>query len=401
MYPLYCFRKGGLQKARYTFNHGQAFDTVYFPVALIQQIEGIGKITVLLTKEAKAQHWEGLKKELTLLGKGHLEIEDVEIPIGKNEQELWIFFERVCGSIGDQVVVDITHGLRHFQILTILCLSYLHFVTSLNILGVYYAAYDVGVDLILNTCVSGDKKIRITPVFELSPFLSLLTWMDGVNAFNRYGDARVLSGTLDAIHTERTKNNNINTKMQELGSRLEQLSEALMVSRSDEVIDRLNELSEFMIRTKGEIQSDLAKWAKPFSLIADKVIGDYLQMIRAEDKLKQRLLLVEWYLNRNHIPQAITLLRETMVSKRIFAEYGNLDYEKDFWVRNNAEAWLNQGKLSGTKIGREWEALTKLRNDIAHCGFRSRPFNAKNIIVKSQDCFKRILKIWEDERLWK
>lgn len=397
------FGTGTYKRARYTFADGKEFDSIYFPVALTQQIDVIDKIIVFLTNEAEVQHGKEFKKHLSDYGKGHLPIEEVKIPIGKSEGELWLLFERISKAINGEIIVDITHGLRHFQILTILCLSYLYFSTELKIQGVYYAAFDIGQDIKLDNEGSEEKKtIRITPVFELSPYLSLLSWIEGVNAFNRYGDAGVLGNFLKEMHkTKELTSQHTNETMQKLGDMLEKLSQALMVSRADEVIERLNILSEDIASIKDQIETELALGAKPFSLVAEKVIDDYLTIITANDKLQKRLLLVEWYLNRNHIPQALTLLRETIVSRMIFELDGTLDKEKDKEIRSQAETWLRIHENKGSAIGVEWRKIRILRNDVAHCGFDDKANNARDLVAESKQCFERTLALWQNKRLWR
>ena len=64
-------------------------------------------------------------------------------------------------------------------------------------------------------------SVKRVPVFELSPFISLLPWMAGVNDFNRYGDSRELAKVLLKVGAS--------SKMEELAERLSVLSTALMI----------------------------------------------------------------------------------------------------------------------------------------------------------------------------
>lgn len=80
--------------------------------------------------------------------------------------------------------------------------------------------------------------------------------------------------------------------------------------------------------------------------------------MQPEHPLERRLGLVEWYLKRQHITQAMTLLRETMVSRVILVQEGSLENENKLKsVRERAEQWLNSLCCKTSPLGKIWRRL--------------------------------------------
>jgi len=206
----------------------------------------------------------------------------------------------------------------------------------------------VGVDTDL---VSADGySVKRGPVFDLSPFISLLPWMAGVNAFNRYGDSRELAKVLLKVGAS--------SKMNELAKRLSALSTALMIGRPEDLEKRVEDLGAFQSKNQAQIAEEIQGWAQPFELVSDNILKEYQELMEPEDPLERRLGLVEWYLKRQHISQAMTLLQETMVSRVILVQEGSLENENKVKpVRERAEQWLNSLCWKTSPLGKIWREI--------------------------------------------
>lgn len=389
---LTFFGRGPYRLAKYTFPDGSDVMTEYFPAALASWRRDIDQIKVFLTDEARASHAQPFRTELQRFGRQDVIVSEISIPLGQTEAELWVIFDNIARQISERVIVDITHGLRHFQILTILCLSYLHFSKELQIPGVYYGAFDVGTDI-----AEGGKTVKVAPVYELSPFISLLSWIEGVNAFKRYGDAIVFGQLLAEIAE---KSSATAEDIKSVGSGLRRLSRALMVNRVDEAIGILEAFYGLVRSAESNIRQQLSELSKPFDLVSEQVFRDYFGILQAEGKISRRLVLAEWYLQRNHIPLALTLLREIMVSRMIQAVEGSLETETDLNTRETAEEFLKKHEERRTELGKAWSELRHLRNNVAHCGIQRNSASTEKVIENSGKLLQQVKKVLSKDHLW-
>lgn len=383
---------GNYRYSQYVVNDETEVRTPYVTVALAK-VKRPSRILMFMTADAKNQHYTAFQNELRVKCCGDISLDIVDVPLGRNEGELWVIFRRIVENVepGMSVIFDITHGLRSFPILGILSLSYLQFSIGIDLQGLYYGAYDVGVDTDL---VSTDGySVKRVPVFELSPFISLLPWMAGVNDFNRYGDSRELAKVLLKVGAS--------SKMEELAERLSVLSTALMIGRPEDVEKSVEDLGAFQSKNQAQMAEEIQRWAQPFELVSDKILKEYQELMQPEHPLERRLGLVEWYLKRQHISQAMTLLRETMVSRVILVQEGSLENENKLKsVRERAEQWLNSLCCKTSPLGKIWREIGNVRNDIAHCGFRINRMRLGKIVEKANICFEGAKVVFWEESLW-
>ena len=86
-----------------------------------------------------------------------------------------------------------------------------------------------------------------------------------------------------------------------------------------------------------------------------------------ENSLQAQYQQIKWYMENQHYLQAITLMREWLISFECF-------YCKGDWLqrttRDNAECNLNTADPDiDTEVIDLWEAC-RIRGDLAHCGMR-------------------------------
>lgn len=165
------------------------------------------KVTILLTESARKMNWEdstykannisalqrfacegealpaeGDKKEglLTILQREFpaVTINDITIPDGKTEDEIWRTFEIVYKQIGekDDIYFDITNGFRSLPMLALTILSYSKALKNVTIKGIYYGALE-----------AKDKNTGIVPVFDLTACNDIMNWTVAADSFIQYG----------------------------------------------------------------------------------------------------------------------------------------------------------------------------------------------------------------------
>ncbi len=361
----------------------RSYMTHLFPEALARIFEP-EKVIVFVTERAKSSRASESEPTYveTLQDKLGDRVDWVDIPEGRSERELWEIFDCVASKVdkGDTILLDITHGFRSIPMLVFPIAAYLRKTKGVVIERIVYGAFEARKPL--RTPPQPDDR---APIFDLTPLLELLDWTSGAEALLKRGDAELIAEKMIAAHqTLRRMGTGTPEKLKPLGQKLRALSQALHLSRPREVM----RLAHDFLPLLEEAQAEFERWAKPFALLAGQVWSELEPLAFAHpdmlsrENLQKQLALVDYYLNKGLVVQAITLAREWVVS------YVLLCRGSEDWLRRsdreeaeralgaaaarlrgeNAEppAWFAQ--LShNEELGRLWNELGKLRNDLAHC----------------------------------
>lgn len=107
------------------------------------------------------------------------------IPYGRDEKQQVKILRHMAQDVapGDQVYLDLTHGLRHLPMLGLLSALYLREARKARIEGVYYGAFDL-------------KQDRKTPVLRLDGLLQVADWIRALAIYDHSGDYSVLGPLL-------------------------------------------------------------------------------------------------------------------------------------------------------------------------------------------------------------
>ena len=181
--------RGKLHLSNYTFDNQPPCETQFFAEAIVEFFSPKSLYIFATESAAREPVSEDNENErlshLEKLLQGRTEVKPIKIKEGSDETELWDIFGDVVDNINDndRVLFDITHGFRSLPFLTFLALAYISNVRSgVTIERVIYGAYEA---------VKPDNPNK--PVFDLTPFVSLLNWMNAVNIFQKSGDARPIA----------------------------------------------------------------------------------------------------------------------------------------------------------------------------------------------------------------
>jgi CRISPR-associated Csx2 family protein len=111
------------------------------------------------------------------------------IPYGDNAQTQVDILKTMAKGIvkGDQVSLDLTHGLRHLPMLGLLSAMYLQTAKKVEIKGIYYGALDR---------TSKDNVNPLTPVMRLEGLLHIADWISALHGFDKTGDIAPFSDLL-------------------------------------------------------------------------------------------------------------------------------------------------------------------------------------------------------------
>ena len=362
----------------------QVYEGEVFPKVL-RQFETFDQMLVCLTAGARQKTWhllEALQDDRII---------PIDIPDGRNEAEIWTTFQEVIQHIGqdDQVIFDITHGLRSLPFQVFLFAAYLKAAKNAFIEAIYYGAFDLKDD-------NG-----IAPVIDLSSFVTMLDWLTATDRFTKLGDGQALASLIQQPISDKEMRQvpavkRMGEQLENAASAIKTISLALAVTRPEEVIAAATQLN----RAVDAAEKSLDAKVKPFALVQEQVKTAYGQFAvsssaNQQQRLQKQFDMIGWYLERQQIVQAVTLAREWIVSVYCWKFGAPLN---DKQSRDDIAQALNNLKYSQAKtskfsshkqsrydqricsennsrdVNNIWKEMAKIRNEIAHCGM-SRPMD--------------------------
>lgn len=365
--------------------------TRLFPLALADWLEP-EEIFVFLTSDAeKHDNWRELQKSINAT--------PVHIDDGASEEDLWKIFTAIVDSVEpqDQLAIDITHGFRSLPLLGLLVAAYLKSSKDVTVEHLVYGAYE-----------ARDKVKNESPVFELTSFLALFDWMIASDHFLKTGYGRPLAGLLvDA-----------DGAIGELRTGILQLSDGLHLLRPPAVTQSASELERKVHQAAQEASHEIPPLAEMLSHISESYGRFSIDDASPKQQLEAQLKMVDWYLERRQLVQALSLAREWLPS--LLCVHFSVDM-MDKREREDMELLLNGGKIkdactgattresprlnqwdgvpSGKKLRALWGSkhnLANLRNDVLHAGFRKNPKTPEEIEKAIQEIVVELKTIWND-----
>lgn len=311
----------------------------------------------------------------------------VHIPDGNGEEELWKIFSLLVDEVqeGDEILFDITHGFRSLPFIAFLSVAYLKEVKGAKIKGIVYGAFDA-------------RKDDITPIFDLTPFASILDWMAAVRSFLVHSDASDIREQIREItssfHLARTTGKTPDPTFTRFAQKLDTFTLAARLSRPREGVLVAREITELM----PVVSDEIATYSPALVPVLEKIeeirrfsseVSDSTHSLDSDQIMKQQELILH-QLEHGLYVQAVTLAREWMVSVLIYAA-GKGDAWLDKNIRFEAERTFSGADLLSRNepyekttlldrfvaagysktVVKEWSRLCQVRNDIAHCGMNT------------------------------
>jgi len=373
----------------YTYQDRE-FTTRLFPEALFHFFPGLQQLYVFATPTVQSH--PNLTQLQERVPPDRLTV--VPIPEGHTEEELWDIFSALTEVVAEreEVVFDITHSFRSIPFLTFLAAAYLRAARRARIRAVVYGAYEAR--------PRDDPGPR--PVFDLTPFVSLLDWLAATNQFIHTGDAQYLARLLRQEGAARRSG-----ALKHAGETLEPFSLAVMLCRPLEVMRDAGRMENMLKRAA----NDMAQWARPFTVMADRIQAEYGKYNLPDPigdvaaSLRHQLSIIRWYAEHGQIIQAVTLAREWVVTAVGMQLQGSFILATD--EREKIERGLSglcrvaQGRsfpCELNEVGRAlqswpeaqairdlWNQLSTVRNDLDHAGMKPGPMKAATLRRTTQE----------------
>lgn len=378
---------GEYQETDYRFGESTC-RTKFFPLAA-KQFFPVAELYIVMTSEAENKHGAQLGTSCAY--------QKIDIPVGRTEAEMWDIFsamtERVPLNKDDELILDVTHGFRSQPMLALAAIAFIKAMKDVKVRHILYGAYEA-------------RNDNGTPVFDLLPFLDIIEWSAGFNQFKTHGDMKFFGERLRQIHNKTyTEKHAVKSKsLRKIGNLLESLTKSLETVRVKESI-----AGAFLFGSEiKNANEDLVNHpdTKPFSLMMEGLRTEIARLGCAEDKIfskegiRVQKDIIAYYLLSGQYQQALTLMREFLVSAFIAKDYPETDESLILNKENRekAEKKLSECmmKLKDNKelAGEEkpyaefWSRVTDLRNDINHGSMRLNPIPAVRIIENTKKLFE-------------
>jgi CRISPR-associated Csx2 family protein len=335
------------------------------------------------------------------------QVEFVEIPEGRSEQELWEIFDRVASVVseGETILLDITHAFRSIPMVVFAIAAYLRRTKSVTIERIVYGAFEAR---------DGNNR---APIFDLTPLLDLLDWLSGAEIFLQRSDATLLAERLRTVHHQawqRQSGEDLPTRLQPVANKLRSLSQALHLARPRDVMRHAHELLPMLTETASEAE----RWAKPFAVILEQIRSETEKFAHDapdrldKENLQKQLALIEHFVEKGLWVQATLLAREWVVSwvalqrgsgDWLDRKYREAEIEKALGealkrLRQLSEEvpdWFD-GLVKSEEVARLWDWLGSLRNDVAHCGMRKDAAGIASIEQRVSEIPQRLQALMDD-----
>lgn len=374
---------GNYQRINYKYKEKE-YNSEYFTEA-IANITKPKAIYLLQTKEAKNKHGSILSQRISY--------EEIIIPPGTTQNEMWNIFDKIVNNIPDnsEVVFDITHGFRSQPILALAAMVYLKALKNVTVKQILYGAYE-----------AKDEQ-NTAPVFDLKPFLDLMDWSYGVYEFTRNGNTKEFRNLLSDAHrnTYIVKDEVKAKKLKVAGNILEEFSNAMSVVNINDMLTNANNFKMVLPKIIYDTKNILE--AKPFGLLIDKVsermnkMGTPYKKEEGTEFIRTNVEIIKWYIETEQFQQAITLMTELIITVKC--------------VKNNENPYLYESRKKaagifgkeietvkgGEKYGLEaketklFNKLGEVRNEINHAGMKE-----KTLEVTGTNQIKRIKEYFRD-----
>lgn len=387
---------GNYQEVVYTLD-GQEYRTPFIQEALVRHFPD-HRLMVFLTEEALRKNGQALEERLKKLGHGW---EPRLIPGGRSESEHWEIFNTMVNAIpnGASVVMDVTHGFRSQPMLALAVLQFLEVVKGVRTERLLYGAI---------------REEGTGEFLDLTPFLDLVAWTQATRDLMRYGWGKPLAELLSRLQDDHWKRSqgaakeDRVTQLKRLGDALGQLTLALELLRVEEATDYAAKL----LKRADEAAQELGRLpaAEPLGYLLSALKERYSPLAVGDpfgqEGLRAQAAMVEIFLASGSLTQALTLMRELMVTficleKRLDPKVERSEAERELgdYAQRSRQGVRNQDE----KWGQLWNELADLRNDVAHAGMRFNPTPAKTLEQKLDTLWKKIkeaLGLEGTERAW-
>ena len=379
---------GDYKPCRYRLNDQTSQTVVYVQTATnLFADPHCDEAVVFCTAKAQEKHETGLLAEFSANGLPGPRI--VPIPDGASEEQLWEIFRVVRDVVGDgdEIVFDVTHSFRSLPVVMTVLLRYLAAVKKTTIGACLYGAWE-----------ARDEEKNVAPVFDLTPFFALDDWTHAIRSFEEYGDPLALRGLAAEKLGPLCGHDAAARTLNEAVRKMAAFATNIRLSNLGTVDGKFGVLS---MKLRSDIAEPLSRRGVSAAVpVLEPVLERAAGTFSAFDdhEIRNGFRAARWAAAHGLLPQACTLLQETVVSivceqnSVICEQYRDLRPKKKtfrevrVFVSNVLGSAGEPKKLADWKPPVEsdvalalanalppgftapWDRLKKIRNSVNHAG---------------------------------
>lgn len=395
---------GLYESCKYTINNFSSTETRFIQQATLEYLNAQewsvdSKAFFLLTDKARMTNWivEGEQrydknKEIIVPYKGLKKVlestqlpfhcEEIFIPDGKDDAEMWTIFETTFNLLkdGDELYFDLTHSFRYLPMLILVLGNYAKFLKKASVCSITYGNYE-----------ARNKSTNEAPIVDLLPLSSLQDWTFATADFlkNGYADRLVEladRGLNPLMRCDETRTGEI-IKLRGFINHLKSFSLDIQTCRGLNIIeastikkikDDINSLNKIVIP---QLEPVLQKVSESVASFDDS--GSVMNAFKAarwcyDNQLYQQATtfleegIISYFCQRHGIVINDNNKRELVTSAFIIKGLGKPEEEwrvKDEWKQLLREI-VNDELLNDPRIVSTFNTIAQLRNDYNHCGMR-------------------------------
>ncbi len=312
------------------------------------------RILIFTTEASKKKNWEnrpqvdlpgdnieGLAARLDALSLPTL-VQNVMIPDGKSEEEIRSIFKTLvdCLTDGDTVVFDITHSFRSIPMLVMVVLNYAKVMKKVSLSGIYYGALEaLGTPTEVQRLMPENRNV---PVFDLTPFDTLLDWTVAIDRFVSAGDASSVSNLAKSMVTDRlrqSRGSDHDAKVVcTIADNMNAFTKNLSTCRGRSISKCASKLIS-SIRSGTAILNDIVPAISPLIKSVEQSLANFVG-----DKIRDGMAAARWCSEHNLIQQGFTILQETLICYLVD------QVKEDFGRRENREIATSSIEIFKRKI---------------------------------------------------
>ena len=389
-------------KCKYVAEGFESSETPFIQLATLEyhKAEEWGensKIYILTTAKAKELNWNKTISERerpitkekvpyigleAILEQAGLSAQPIDIPDGKDKDEMWTIFDKLFGLIndGDEIYFDLTHSFRYIPMLVLVFGNYAKFIRKAKVKAITYGNFEA-------------RENNKAPIVDLLPLSALQDWTFASADFIKNGYVKRLvemaNDELRPILRESKGQDANASNLNSFVKNLNQLVEERLMCRGLDVIES-NTLTK--LTSKIGLLSDEA--IKPLTPVIKK-IEDSFKDFDTSSNTYNAFAAAKWCFDKQLYQQATTFLEEGVISficdrngielnsskerevitSAMAINYNHIPDEEqrvsDESLRPLLKKVMADELLNDFAFLKEMDKLMQLRNDYNHCGMRS------------------------------
>jgi len=280
------------------------------------------------------------------------ELELKLIPAGSEPADLTSTLAIMSEEVnpGDEVILDITHGLRHLPMLALVCAMMLRRLHGIEIQHIYYGQFN--------------PDTKQGTVHDLHSMLHLMDWVQALERFDHDGNYGVFARLLEKEGIPEDK--------------IRCLSEAAYYERLFNLGSAQAKLNTFMPVLNEPLPGTGALFTEG--------LKDRLSWAKDNDRGRQQWHQAEFYLEQGDYPRAAIFGCEAFISSLLETGEAVTDHNQ----RETAEQEFRDGLRGDSAQRGDYKELKDIRNSLAH-GSRPKGRRAEKAL-KTQDALDKTLK---------